>query len=728
MVEPIERPRFYDLTTADGVAVRGARAAARHERARHDRRADVHPLHAASPRAAASARSRSRCARARRRRSSAPSSSPRWPRPRCGSTASRQMVMTTGTSNGAGPRRASTSRAACARSRRPCPTCRSRSRSSRRSTSSGSTRCTRRAPTAIGIHIESLDPDVRARWTPGKATVPLARYGRRGSAPCSVFGRNRVSTYLLVGLGEDPDELVADAEALIDRGVYPFVVPYRPLVGSLAHADGVPAPDPATLAERHAAASASALARGGHARRRPGRGLRGVRRLLGPAGGGRMSARWTLGRVAGAGRRRRRALRADCPVVRRADSWSTRGRAARRVPARCAGARSSRSRGCSPAHDEDAARPRRRDDRARRRRPRRRRSSAACALHPEDARARLVARQPARLPRDGAAIGAQLVQAACARAATAGALRFDAHVQERLVERSSRGSGGSASGALEVAGAPHELMRFPITRLAELAAATKQPLGELLDGLLPRDRWLGDDGVPGARHRRRRVRRRDRARDGRARPGVGGLVRDARHRARPRRDGRDADRRAGRRRRPRRRARRARSCAACARAPRRSTCRSSAATRTSACPPRSASPASAAPTRPVAAGGGARRRRAARLRRPRRRLAPRLHGPPVGLDAPAARASELARCSTPSRARAPARRQGRLDGRASSARSGCSPRPPAAARARRRRHPAARPAPTLGDWLTCFPGFAMVAAGRRRTRPRPRPSPPAAAR
>ena len=51
-----------------------------------------------------------------------------------------------------------------------------------------------------------------------------------------MFGRNRVSTYLLVGLGEDPDELVADAEALIDRGVYPFVVPYRPLVGSLAHA------------------------------------------------------------------------------------------------------------------------------------------------------------------------------------------------------------------------------------------------------------------------------------------------------------------------------------------------------------------------------------------------------------------------------------------------------------------------------------------------------------
>ena len=30
--------------------------------------------------------------------------------------------------------------------------------------------------TAIGIHVESLDDDVRRRWTPGKATVPLSAY------------------------------------------------------------------------------------------------------------------------------------------------------------------------------------------------------------------------------------------------------------------------------------------------------------------------------------------------------------------------------------------------------------------------------------------------------------------------------------------------------------------------------------------------------------------------
>ena len=95
---------------------------------------------------------------------------------------------------------------------------------------------------AIGIHVEALDQDVRERWTPGKATVSLERYEEAWARALAAFGPNRVSTYLLVGLGEDADELVAGAQHLIERGIYPFVVPYRPLEGSLAHADGVGAP------------------------------------------------------------------------------------------------------------------------------------------------------------------------------------------------------------------------------------------------------------------------------------------------------------------------------------------------------------------------------------------------------------------------------------------------------------------------------------------------------
>ena len=101
--------------------------------------------------------------------------------------------------------------------------------------------------TAIGIHVESLDDDVRARWMPGKALVPMSQYRAAWAEAVRVFGRNKVSTYLLVGLGEDPDELVAGALELAESGVYPFVVPYRPLAGTLASADGVGAPDAAVL-------------------------------------------------------------------------------------------------------------------------------------------------------------------------------------------------------------------------------------------------------------------------------------------------------------------------------------------------------------------------------------------------------------------------------------------------------------------------------------------------
>ena len=87
---------------------------------------------------------------------------------------------------------------------------------------------------SIGIHVESMDDKVRARWMPGKATVPLEDYRSAWREAVRVFGRNQVSTYLLVGMGEDPDEMVAGAKELIGMGVYPFVVPFRPLKGTLA--------------------------------------------------------------------------------------------------------------------------------------------------------------------------------------------------------------------------------------------------------------------------------------------------------------------------------------------------------------------------------------------------------------------------------------------------------------------------------------------------------------
>jgi radical SAM protein (TIGR04043 family) len=83
---------------------------------------------------------------------------------------------------------------------------------------------------------------------PGKSSVTLDEYRAAWREGIRVFGRNQVSTYLLVGLGEDADELVESVEELIRLGVYPFVVPFRPLTGTLAtDVDGATAPDPAVV-------------------------------------------------------------------------------------------------------------------------------------------------------------------------------------------------------------------------------------------------------------------------------------------------------------------------------------------------------------------------------------------------------------------------------------------------------------------------------------------------
>lgn len=111
---------------------------------------------------------------------------------------------------------------------------------------------------------------------------------------------------------------------------------------------------------------------------------------------------------------------------------------------------------------------------------------------------RLVARSDGGV-RAGA-IGAPLVQGACRLAAQLGALRFDAHVQAHC-ERFFAQLGWETTGSMQVAGRPHVAMRWPIDRIARLAAATKAQIGPLLGGALgdagpAYAPWLGDDGAP----------------------------------------------------------------------------------------------------------------------------------------------------------------------------------------------------------------------------------------
>ncbi|MEU2350160.1 MSMEG_0567/sll0787 family protein [Modestobacter sp. NPDC049651] len=93
-------------------------------------------------------------------------------------------------------------------------------------------------------------------------------------------------------------------------------------------------------------------------------------------------------------------------------------------------------------------------------------------------------------------LGAALVTAACARAESAGALRFDATVQDRYARLFTR-LGWRATGTTTLGARPHTTMTWPIGRVAALAAATKAPLGGLLAGLhLGGAGFVGDDGAP----------------------------------------------------------------------------------------------------------------------------------------------------------------------------------------------------------------------------------------
>jgi radical SAM protein (TIGR04043 family) len=96
---------------------------------------------------------------------------------------------------------------------------------------------------SVGIHVESFDPAVLARVAPAKARTGIEGYFRAWERAVAAFGAGQVSTYVILGMGEDPDLIVAGCRRAIDIGVYPFVVPLRPTVGSLMEELPAPAPE-----------------------------------------------------------------------------------------------------------------------------------------------------------------------------------------------------------------------------------------------------------------------------------------------------------------------------------------------------------------------------------------------------------------------------------------------------------------------------------------------------
>ncbi len=65
------------------------------------------------------------------------------------------------------------------------------------------------------------------RVTPGKAKIGFDRYVESWKEAVRVFGRWQVSTYVLVGMGEDLQTVIDGAALCAELGVYPFIVPFR---------------------------------------------------------------------------------------------------------------------------------------------------------------------------------------------------------------------------------------------------------------------------------------------------------------------------------------------------------------------------------------------------------------------------------------------------------------------------------------------------------------------
>lgn len=96
---------------------------------------------------------------------------------------------------------------------------------------------------SVGIHIESFDPEVLAWVAPAKARTGVEGYFRAWERAVEAFGPGQVSTYVILGMGEDPEITVAGCRRAVDMGVYPFVVPLRPIPGSLMEDLAPPAAD-----------------------------------------------------------------------------------------------------------------------------------------------------------------------------------------------------------------------------------------------------------------------------------------------------------------------------------------------------------------------------------------------------------------------------------------------------------------------------------------------------
>ena len=85
---------------------------------------------------------------------------------------------------------------------------------------------------SIGIHVESLDERVLDHLAPAKSAAGLESAFQAIAEAVEVFGRGRVNSFVILGLGEGIKATQRGVQRLAELGAYPYLVPLRPLAGT----------------------------------------------------------------------------------------------------------------------------------------------------------------------------------------------------------------------------------------------------------------------------------------------------------------------------------------------------------------------------------------------------------------------------------------------------------------------------------------------------------------
>ncbi len=81
--------------------------------------------------------------------------------------------------------------------------------------------------TSIIMNMEFYDEEIRKKYCPGKGEISTRRYFDALSYAVKIFGKGNVASVLIVGV-EPKENTIACAKLLMDLGVLPVIVPFKP--------------------------------------------------------------------------------------------------------------------------------------------------------------------------------------------------------------------------------------------------------------------------------------------------------------------------------------------------------------------------------------------------------------------------------------------------------------------------------------------------------------------